>query len=131
MSRTCYQWYFYLLWFLLMCQSNILCSVIYIWKLECLSYYLALLYGSDYSVYAQYMNELLCDMLLTIVSANFLYENSFLSNSFLVAIEWSLLPIVIRNYFRSHKWKVESWVSFRHKYLCSLEYNCIFKLDLV
>lgn len=41
------------------------------------SYYLALLYGGNYSFYAECMNNLLCDMLIIIISANLLYETIY------------------------------------------------------
>jgi len=41
--------------------------------------FFALLYGGNYSFYAEYMNNnnLLCDMLIIIVLANFLYETIY------------------------------------------------------
>ena len=49
------------------------------------SYHFALLYDGNYSFYAKCMNDLLCDVFIIIVSANFLYEtiifNGFLSRS--------------------------------------------------
>jgi len=101
MSRTYYQWYFYLLILFAYVPSDILFLVIYIRKPEWWVVIIALLYGDNYSFYDECMNDLLWDMFIIIVSANFLYGiiifNVFFSHSdwmtFITNYYWKLFQI--------------------------------------
>ncbi len=89
MSTTYYQWYFYLLILFAYVPSDKLFSILDIWKPECLVFIIALLYGDNYSLNAECMNDSLCDVFITIVSANFLYE-TIIFNRFLSRSDWMI-----------------------------------------
>ena len=57
MSRTYYQWYFYLLILFTYVWSDKLFSVIDIWKSKCSVVIIALMYSDNYYFYVEYINN--------------------------------------------------------------------------
>ena len=106
MSRTYYQWYFYLLILFTYVPSDKLFSVIDIWKSECLVVIIALLYGDNLLFMLSIRITIMRYVSHNCFRLTFYTKQSFLMGSFLVVIEWFILSIAVRNYFRSHKWNV-------------------------
>jgi len=103
MSRTYYKWYFYLVILCTCLSSNHFFFELFMYESLNFDYRYCTSIWWWPLFYAEYMNNSLCDIFLTIVSANILYKMIIVkTNSLLIVIEWSLLPISFRNYCRLH-----------------------------
>ena len=111
MSRISHKWYFYLL-----AISAYILKVIYSFQLficYCMNVWVTIWHFCTVEsfIYVWYMNNLLCDMLFTTVFPNFLCKVVYLNWFFRMIAEWSLLPVIIWNLFRSHRRKIIPRVS--------------------